>query len=139
MTPLRIRFRGRLNVGEPTLIIAGDLSLLPVHSRAGSMDHRPDETIRRRARSMTVATRKRADDAHEPQAAPSAGSETPTSEAGWKAPSRRGRTTITAFVDVPTHQQFRILSVEQRRSGQQLLIEAVNDLFRKYGKEPIAQ
>ena len=43
------------------------------------------------------------------------------------------------FVDVPTHQQFRILSVEQRRSGQQLLIEAVNDLFRKYGKEPIAQ
>ena len=60
-------------------------------------------------------------------------------EAGWKAPSRRGRTSITAFVDVQTHQQFRILSIEQRRSGQQLLIEAVNDLFRKYGKEPIAQ
>ena len=139
MTPLRIRFRGRLDVGEPTLIIAGDLSLLPVHSRAGSMDNRPDEPIRRRARSMTVATRKRADDANEPRAAPEAGPETPTAEAGWKAPSRRGRTTITAFVDVQTHQQFRILSIEQRRSGQQLLIEAVNDLFRKYGKEPIAQ
>ena len=63
----------------------------------------------------------------------------PTAQAGWKAPSRSGRTSITAFVDAQTHQQYRILSIEQRRSGQQLLIEAVNDLFRKYGKAPIAQ
>ena len=79
-----------------------------------------------------MATRKRSDDAVEPDVAPS-------STAPRKGPSRRGRTPISAFVDVQTHQQFRILSIEQRRSGQQLLIEAVNDLFRKYGKEPIAQ
>ena len=86
-----------------------------------------------------MATRKRADDAHEPRATPGADPETPPAAAGWKAPSRRGRISISAFVDVQTHQQFRILSIEQRRSGQQLLIEALNDLFRKYGKEPSAQ
>ena len=32
-----------------------------------------------------------------------------------------------------------MLSVELKRSGQNLLIEALNDLFEKYGKPPIAQ
>ena len=88
---------------------------------------------------MIVATRKRSDDTGEAQVARNANPEESTGEAGRRAPSRRGRTAISTFVDVRTHQQFRILCIEQRRSGQQLLIEAVNDLFRKYGKEPIAQ
>ena len=50
-----------------------------------------------------------------------------------------GRTSIAAYLDEETHQQFRILSVELKRSGQNLLIEALNDLFKKYGKAPIAQ
>ena len=79
-----------------------------------------------------MATRKGSDDAVEPDVAPS-------STARRKGPSRRGRIPITAFVDVQTHQQFRILSIEQRRSGQLMLIEAVNDLFHKYGKKPSAQ
>lgn len=91
-----------------------------------------------RGGDMIVATRKRSDDTDEPQTTPDTSPEASSADAAWKAPSRRGRTAISAFVDVQTHQQFRILSIEQRRSGQQLLIEAVNDLFRKYGKKPIA-
>lgn len=86
-----------------------------------------------------MAATKRSGDADEPQGAPEVRPESATAEAGWRAPSRRGRTAITAFVDAQTHQQFRMLSVEQRQSGQKLLIEALNDLFRKYGKRPIAR
>ena len=32
-----------------------------------------------------------------------------------------------------------MLSVELKRPGQNLLIEALNDLFEKYGKPPIAR
>ena len=74
------------------------------------------------ARSLAVAT-----------------NEPPTAPPPWKAPSRRGRTSIAAYLDEQTHQQFRILSLELKRSGQNLLIEALNDLFKKYGKPPIAQ
>ena len=65
--------------------------------------------------------------------------EPPPAPPPWKAPSRHGRTAISAYVEEQAHQQFRMLSVELKRSGQNLLIEAVNDLFKKYGKPPIAQ
>ena len=34
--------------------------------------------------------------------------------------------------------QLKYLAVDQRRPAHALLVEAVNDLYKKYGKEPIA-
>ena len=65
--------------------------------------------------------------------------EPPSPTSPGKAPSRRDRTPVSAYVDEDTHRQFRILSAELKRSGQNLLVEALNDLFKKYGKSPIAQ
>lgn len=50
--------------------------------------------------------------------------------------SKRGRL-VAAFLDEPAFKQLGILSVETGRTKQDLLIEAVNDLFLKYGKMPI--
>ena len=61
------------------------------------------------------------------------------SQSPGRPPSRRGRTPVSAYLDAETHRQFRMLSVELKRSGQDLLIEALNDLFEKHGKPPIAQ
>ena len=65
--------------------------------------------------------------------------EPPSPPPTTRPPSRHGRTPIAVFVDEETHRQFRILSAEIQRSGQNLLIEALNDLFEKYGKPSIAQ
>ena len=54
------------------------------------------------------------------------------------SPSRRGRTGVTTFLSEAAHRQLRLLSLDERRSGQKLIIEALNDLFRKYGRPPIA-
>ena len=44
----------------------------------------------------------------------------------------------TTFLSEAAHRQLRLLSLDERRSGQKLIIEALNDLFRKYGRPPIA-
>ena len=54
------------------------------------------------------------------------------------APARRGRTGITTFLGEEAHRQLRQLSLDERRSGQKLIVEALNDLFRKYNRPPIA-
>ena len=54
------------------------------------------------------------------------------------APARRGRTGITTFLAEEAHRQLRQLALDERRSGQKLIIEAINDLFRKYNRLPIA-
>ena len=63
----------------------------------------------------------------EPVPAPSS---TPT------APARRGRTGVTTFLAEEAHRQLRQLALDERRSGQALVIEALNDLFRKYNRPP---
>ena len=67
----------------------------------------------------------------EPVPAP-APSSTPT------APARRGRTGVTTFLAEEAHRQLRQLALDERRSGQALVVEALNDLFRKYNRPPIA-
>lgn len=57
---------------------------------------------------------------------------------GYRAPSRRGRKALTVYLDPAAHRQMRLLGLEQGRSGQDLVVEALNDLFRKNGKPPIA-
>jgi hypothetical protein len=66
--------------------------------------------------------------------------EPPNTEArrGFYAATRAGKKKITATVDPSSHMQFRQLALELGKKGEALLIEALNDLFIKHGKPPIA-
>jgi len=58
--------------------------------------------------------------------------------------SRHNKTHVGAYFDQVVHQQLNLLAAEQgiERNGkvtlQNLMGEALNDLFKKYGKPPIA-
>jgi hypothetical protein len=68
--------------------------------------------------------------------------ETPTDQASStgsaKAKGREGTKLLGFHVQEPVQRQFKILAAEQGKTVQALLQEAVNDLFRKYKKDPIA-
>ena len=51
---------------------------------------------------------------------------------------REGRQFIAAHVTPEAAKQFKLLAVQQDRTTQELLIEAINDLFAKYGLSRIA-
>ena len=55
-----------------------------------------------------------------------------------RPPSRVGLRAVTVYVDPAAHRQLRILAVEQDRPSQELMVEALNDLFQKYDKPRIA-
>ena len=61
------------------------------------------------------------------------------------AGSRRSRhrapdsVTIAGYFSKAVHRQLRTLGVMQDRTVQSLLGEALNELFRKHGKRPIAR
>ena len=52
--------------------------------------------------------------------------------------SREGRQFIAAHVIPEAAKQFKLLAVQQERTTQALLVEAINDLFAKYGLSRIA-
>lgn len=54
------------------------------------------------------------------------------------APSRRGQVPVTAHFPPDVRKQIKMLAVEQDETVQNLLAEALNDLFAKYGKAEIA-
>ena len=54
------------------------------------------------------------------------------------APSRRNKRAIGGHFDPAVGKQLRLLSVDLDRTVQDLLAEALNDLFRKYNKSAIA-
>lgn len=54
------------------------------------------------------------------------------------APSRRGKRNVSAYIEAAAAKQLRLLAVERETSTQALLEEALNDLFRKFGKSAIA-
>jgi hypothetical protein len=54
------------------------------------------------------------------------------------AATRAGKKKITAAVGPEVHLKFRQLGLEAGKTNEVLLIEAINDLFIKYGKPPIA-
>ena len=57
----------------------------------------------------------------------------------WARPaSRVGKKTIAAHFDPAVSKQLKQIGLEHDRSTQELLREAINDLFTKYGKAPIA-
>lgn len=57
---------------------------------------------------------------------------------GARVPSRVGKKTVAAHFDPAVSKQLKHLGLERDSSTQALLREAINDLFAKYGKPPIA-
>lgn len=57
---------------------------------------------------------------------------------GPRTPSRIGKKTVAAHFDPAVSKQLRQLGLDRDTSTQALLREAINDLFTKYGKPPIA-
>ena len=51
-----------------------------------------------------------------------------------RPPSRRGLKALTVWVDPAVHQQLRIMALEQNRSAEDMLREALADLFQKHGR-----
>jgi Antitoxin-like ribbon-helix-helix len=56
----------------------------------------------------------------------------------FKARTREGKKMIAAPVDPAARQQLKVLAAELDRKGEDLIREAIRDLFTKYGKPPIA-
>jgi len=57
---------------------------------------------------------------------------------GVSSPSRIGKKTVAAHFDPAVSRQLKQLGLDRDTSTQALLREALNDLFTKYGKPPIA-
>ena len=84
----------------------------------------------------------------QPQPAPASdsngSSEQPTTApqapaaSSYVAPSRRGKKVVSGYFDSEVSKQLKLLCVENDTSLQALLTEALNDLFVKHGKSPIA-
>lgn len=55
-----------------------------------------------------------------------------------KRPDRVGRTALPFWVPVAARKQLRIMAAEMDTSMQDLMTTALNDLFKKHGKPPIA-
>jgi hypothetical protein len=62
----------------------------------------------------------------------------PSSAASHKRPSRHGLKVISGHFDPAVSKQLRLLALERDSNVQALLAEAINDLFAKHGKSPIA-
>jgi hypothetical protein len=55
-----------------------------------------------------------------------------------RVPSRRGKKTIAGFFDPAASRQLKQLALDEGSNVQDLLREAINDLFEKRGKARIA-
>jgi hypothetical protein len=53
-------------------------------------------------------------------------------------PSRVGKKPVTGFFDPEVSRQIKKVALDQDKTMQELLQEALNDLFRKYDLPPIA-
>jgi hypothetical protein len=57
---------------------------------------------------------------------------------GFYAATRAGKKKVTAPLDPLAHKQLKQLGLDLDLKMETLLVEAINDLFKKYGKPPIA-
>ena len=55
------------------------------------------------------------------------------------SPSRRGLKALTVWVDPAVHQQLRMLTLEQQRPAEDMLREALAELFQKHGLSRLQQ
>lgn len=63
---------------------------------------------------------------------------TTAKNATTRSPSRQGAVQIAAFFPEDVRAQLKVVAAEQRRDVQDLLAEALNLIFVKYGKPEIA-
>ena len=61
----------------------------------------------------------------------------PRPKQGFYAATRAGKKKATVTLTAEAHRQLKLLAVDHG-GVEALLIEAVNDLFKKHGKQPIA-
>jgi hypothetical protein len=73
-----------------------------------------------------------------PKAVPEAGTDTAPERPKFSRPSREGKKLIAAHVDPKVARQLKLLAVEDDTTVQALLEEALNLLFVKKGRAPIA-
>lgn len=57
----------------------------------------------------------------------------------YTAPSRVGKKAVTGYFDPAVRQQLAVLAAEEDRSQNDLIAEALNMLFERYRKSPIAK
>ena len=57
---------------------------------------------------------------------------TQTTMASYKAPSRTGKTNLTAYLSQDYKRNMRLIQAKTGKSLQALIAEALNDLFTKY-------
>ena len=69
---------------------------------------------------------------------PAPADERPARTSGYQASTRAGKKKVTAPLNPAAHKQFKQLGLNQDKKNEGLLIEAINDLFKKYGMQPIA-
>jgi len=63
----------------------------------------------------------------------------PAIEEPQKTPARRGKVSITQWVDPAVRkQQLQLVGLERDKDQYELVNEALNLMFEKYGKPPIA-
>ena len=74
----------------------------------------------------------------EPEAAASRESQAPEKRSGFYAATRAGKKKVTASLNPAAHKQLRQLGLDRDMTTEALLIEAINDLFKKHSKRPIA-
>jgi hypothetical protein len=85
-----------------------------------------------------VQRRRRPAPAPKTATATSAASEDASSAGSLLQPSRRGKVAITHWVDPAVRKQVAQLALDHDKSQAELVSEALNLLFEKYGKSPIA-
>ena len=62
----------------------------------------------------------------------------PDEQEGYKQPSRVDTVPVGGHFPETVRDQLKLLAIERRTTSQDLLAEALNDLFAKYGKPEIA-
>ena len=55
-----------------------------------------------------------------------------------RCPARQGKKMIAGYFDPMVHRQLKMLCLEEETTIQYLLTDALNGLFEKHGKPPIA-
>jgi hypothetical protein len=85
-----------------------------------------------------VQRRRRPAPAPKTATATSAASEDASSAGSLPQPSRRGKVAITHWVDPAVRKQVAQLALDHDKSQAELVSEALNLLFEKYGKSSIA-
>lgn len=83
-------------------------------------------------------TQPRKDEHSDTLASVAAAQEPPAGPGRYMAPSRQGKKAVAGYFDPAVRQQLAVLAAEEQRSQNDLLAEALNLLFERYGKSPLA-